>query len=116
MIHISSILVELAFRILEDPDTISYYELCNIMQNGLAYPTLLNVHYYISGNRLFDDGLRLIWNDSIIIKMLNVWYKNKVIDLYVVHEVDIHVFVKEPLFLSGPSANVSDFDNEVCGV
>ena len=60
-------------RILEDPDTISYYELYNIVQNGLAYHTLLSVHYYIPDSRSFDDLLRLIWNDSTIIEMLNIW-------------------------------------------
>ena len=45
--------------------------------------------------------------------MLNVWYKNKVIDLYIKHEVDILVFIKKPLFLSDPPANVFDFDNEI---
>ena len=46
--------------------------------------------------------------------MLNVWYKNKVIDLYIEYEVDILVFVKKLLFLSGTPANVFDFDNEIC--
>ena len=75
-------------RILEDPDTISYYELCNIVQKGLGYHSLLSVHYYILGRRSFDDGLILIWNDKTTLDMLNLWYKNKVIDLYVEHEVD----------------------------
>ena len=84
------------------------------MQNGLAYYTLLSVHYYIPDSRSFDDELRLIWNDSTTIKMLNVWYKNKVIDLYVKHEVDIPIFVEEPILLSGPPTNVSDSENEEC--
>ena len=66
-------------RIPEDPDTISYYELCNILQNGLAYYTLLSVHYYIPDSRSFDDRLRLIWNDNTTIEMLNVWYKTKLL-------------------------------------
>ena len=81
-------------RILEDLDTMSYFELCNIVKNGLTFHTLLSVHYYIPGSRSFDDGLRLIWNDYTTLEMLNIWYKNKAIDLYVEHEVDIPVFVE----------------------
>ena len=62
-----------SIRILEDPDTILYYELCNIVQKGLAYHTLLRVHYYILGSKSFDDGFRLIWNDSTTRELLNVW-------------------------------------------
>ena len=51
-------------RIFEDPDTISYFELCNIVQKNFAYHTLLSVHYYILDSRSFDDWLRLIWNDN----------------------------------------------------
>ena len=69
-------------RIPEDLNTISYFELCNIVQKGLGYHTLLNVHYYIPGSRSFDDGLRLIWDAKTILDMLNIWYKKKVIDLY----------------------------------
>ena len=102
-------------RILEDFDTMSYFELCNIVKKCLAFHTLLSVHYYIPSNRSFDDRLRLIWNDYTTLKMLNIWYKNKVIDLYVEHEVDIPVFVEEPILLSGPLTNVSDSENEVYG-
>ena len=81
-------------RILEDPDTMSYFELCNIVKNGLTFYTSLSVHYYIPGSRSFDDGLRLIWNDYTTLEMLNICYKNKVIDLYIEHEIDIPVFVE----------------------
>ena len=57
------------------------------------------MYYYIPNSRPFDGGLRLIWNDSTTIEMLNVWYKNRVIDLYVEHKVDIFVFVEKLLFL-----------------
>ena len=70
----------ISIRTLEDRDMILYFELCNIMQKDLAYHALLSLHYYISSSMYFDDVLRLIWNDSIIIDMLNIWYKNKVID------------------------------------
>ena len=86
-------------RILEDFDTMTYFELCNIVRNDLAFHTLLNMHYYIPSSRSFNDGLRLIWNYSTTIFMLNIWYKNKVIDLYIEYDVDIPNFAKKPLFL-----------------
>ena len=63
--------------------------------------------------RLFDDEFRLIWNDSTIISMLNMWVKNKVIDFCVEHKVDIAEVVDEPLFLFGPLFNVFESENEV---
>ena len=101
-------------RILEDPNTISYFKLCNIMKNDLTFHTLLSVHYYIPGSKSFNDGLRLIWNDYTTLEILNIWYKNKAIDLYVEHEVDIPMFVEKPILLSRPPTNVFDSENEVC--
>ena len=66
-------------RIFEDPDTISYFELCNIVQKNFAYHTLLSVHYYIPDNMSFDNGLRLIWNNSTTIEMLMYGTKTKLL-------------------------------------
>ena len=71
------------------------------------------MHYYIHGSRSFDDGLILIWDDKTTLDMLNIWYKNKVIDLYVEHDVDTPQFIKQPLLLSGPYVNLSNSDNKV---
>ena len=85
-------------RIPKDPNTIIFW-ISNIVQKGLVYHTLLSVHYYIPSSRSFNDGLRLIWNYSTTIFMSNIWYKNKVIDLYIEYDVDIPNFAKKPLFL-----------------
>ncbi|MBA0678230.1 hypothetical protein Goari_019588, partial [Gossypium aridum] len=56
-------------RLKEDPDTISYFELCKIVK------------------------------DSSIIDMINYWVKLKEIDLYVEHEIDTVVFVNDESML-----------------
>ncbi|MFQ6649789.1 hypothetical protein Gotur_023617 [Gossypium turneri] len=69
-------------RFKEELDTISYFELCKIVKYGTL-----------------QDNLRVVWNDSSIIDMINYWVKLKEIDLYVEHEIDTVVFVDDESML-----------------
>ncbi|MBA0683717.1 hypothetical protein Goari_025351 [Gossypium aridum] len=53
---------------------------------------------YVSGT--LQDNLRVVWNDSITIDMLNYWVKYKEINLYVEHEIDTTIFTADDLLLS----------------
>ncbi|MBA0606984.1 hypothetical protein Godav_019356 [Gossypium davidsonii] len=57
-------------RLKEDPNTISYFELCKIVKDGST------------------------------IDMINYWIKHKEIDLYVEHEINTVVFVDNDLTLA----------------
>ncbi|PPE00654.1 hypothetical protein GOBAR_DD02317 [Gossypium barbadense] len=50
-------------------------------------------------SRTLQDNLRVVWNDSSIIDMINYWVKLKEIDLYVEHEIDTVVFVDDESML-----------------
>ncbi|XVE62203.1 hypothetical protein DITRI_Ditri06bG0100000 [Diplodiscus trichospermus] len=99
----------------EDPDTISYLELCNIVKNGLVFHNVAHIYYYEPNKRSLKDGLRLTYDDKSTIDMLNIWVKHTVIDLYVEHDADIAKVVKESLLLTGPSTNITENNNEKGG-
>ncbi|PPE02099.1 hypothetical protein GOBAR_DD00872 [Gossypium barbadense] len=63
-------------RLKEDPDTISYFDF-----------------------RTLQDNLRVVWNDSTTIDMLNYCVKQKEINLYVKHEIDTVIFADDDLLL-----------------
>ncbi|XVF75301.1 hypothetical protein PTKIN_Ptkin13bG0176200 [Pterospermum kingtungense] len=65
-----------------------YYDLCDIIKKGLVYNSVTRVYFYTPESKSFDHGLRLIWDDSTTIEMLDIWYKYGEIDLYVEHEID----------------------------
>ncbi|MBA0845189.1 hypothetical protein Goarm_022370 [Gossypium armourianum] len=44
--------------------------------------------------------LRVVWNNSSTINMLNYWVKHKEIDLYVEHEIDTAIFANDDLMLT----------------
>ncbi|PPR93526.1 hypothetical protein GOBAR_AA27152 [Gossypium barbadense] len=68
-------------RLKEDPDTISYFELCKIVKQKVR------------------DNLRAVWNDSSTINMLNYYVKHNEINLYVEHEIDTTIFSDDDLIL-----------------
>ncbi|XVF84850.1 hypothetical protein PTKIN_Ptkin17bG0072500 [Pterospermum kingtungense] len=98
---------ETVARIHKDPDTMSYIELCRIVQERLAYHTVESIRYYVLRSRTFDEGLRLIWNDANTLDFLKIWIEFKEVDIYVFHKVDEPVLVEEPLILSGPPIDSS---------
>ncbi|MBA0839463.1 hypothetical protein Goarm_005183 [Gossypium armourianum] len=55
-------------------------------------------HVRYSGGEL--DNLRVVWNDSTTIDMLNYCVKQKDIDLYVKHEIDTVIFADDDLLLA----------------
>ncbi|MBA0615018.1 hypothetical protein Godav_015219 [Gossypium davidsonii] len=62
---------------------------------------------HVSGT--LQDNLRVVWNDSITIDMLNYWVKYNEIDLYVEHEIDTTIFTADDLLLT--AASVEGFDD-----
>ncbi|MBA0626834.1 hypothetical protein Godav_004426 [Gossypium davidsonii] len=50
--------------------------------------------------RTLQDNLRVVWNDSTTIDMLNYCVKQKGIDLYVKHEIDTVIFADDDLLLA----------------
>ncbi|XVF85707.1 hypothetical protein PTKIN_Ptkin17bG0138400 [Pterospermum kingtungense] len=92
-------------RFPEDPETMSFFELEKIVKNGLVYNSVDKIYFYRPGSRSFDEGLRLVWDNSSTIDMLNVWRKYKEVDLYVEHKIDMSTVLEElegPIVLSGP--------------
>ncbi|PPR86493.1 hypothetical protein GOBAR_AA34199 [Gossypium barbadense] len=53
-----------------------------------------------SVSRTLQDNLRVVWNDTSTIDMINYWVKHKEIDLYVEHEINIVVFVNDESMLA----------------
>ncbi|MBA0552218.1 hypothetical protein Golob_023048 [Gossypium lobatum] len=86
-------------RLKEDPDTISYFELCKIVKDGLGFNNVQLIYFHVFSSRTLQDNLRVVWNDSSIIDMINYWVKLKEIDLYVEHEIDTVVFVDDESML-----------------
>ncbi|KAK8694127.1 hypothetical protein V6N13_071684 [Hibiscus sabdariffa] len=73
-------------RIKEDPDTISYFELCKIVQEDLSFNVVQIIYFYVSNSKSLYDGLRVVWDDNNTIDMIYYWYKNFEIDLFVEHK------------------------------
>ncbi|KAG8496857.1 hypothetical protein CXB51_008022 [Gossypium anomalum] len=86
-------------RLKEDPDTISYFELCKIVKDGLGFNTVQLFYFLVPGCRTLQDGFRVVGNDNNIIDMINSWVKLKEIDLYVEHEIGTAVFVDDESML-----------------
>ncbi|KAG8501352.1 hypothetical protein CXB51_003535 [Gossypium anomalum] len=66
-----------------------------------------------------QDNLRVVWNDSSIIDMINYWVKHKEIDLYVEYEIETVVFIDVESLLAvaclqfGGNGNEGGEDGEV---
>ncbi|XVF43694.1 hypothetical protein PTKIN_Ptkin02bG0061200 [Pterospermum kingtungense] len=89
-------------RFPEDPDRMCYFDLLDIVRKGLKYNSVDRVYFYTPGSKLFDDGLRLIWDDKTTIEMINIWNRYGEIDLYVEHKIDVPKPLDESLNLIGP--------------
>ncbi|MBA0556291.1 hypothetical protein Golob_026406 [Gossypium lobatum] len=75
-------------RLKEDPDTIS---------------------------RTLRGNLRVVWNNSSTINMLNYCVKHKEIDLYVEHEIDTAIFANDDLMLTVATVEGVEVVGSQCG-
>ncbi|KAL1182065.1 hypothetical protein V6Z11_A02G093300 [Gossypium hirsutum] len=82
-------------RLKEDQDTISYFELCKIVKIGLGFNTAMLIYFHEPGTVGLQNNLRVIYDDTSTIVMLDFWVKFKEIELYVEHEVDNPIIVDE---------------------
>ncbi|MBA0707488.1 hypothetical protein Golax_019528 [Gossypium laxum] len=103
-------------RLKEDPYTISYFELCKIVKNGLSFNTMQLIYFHVLGNRTLQYNLRAVWNDSSTIDMLNNWVKHKKINMYVEHEIDTVIFADDDLMLAVATVEGASDGNEVVDV
>ncbi|TYH25197.1 hypothetical protein ES288_A03G150200v1 [Gossypium darwinii] len=75
-------------RLKEDLDRISYFELCKIVKIGLGFNTIMLIYFHEPSTVRLQNNLRVIYDDTSTIAMLDFWVKFKEIELYVEHEVD----------------------------
>ncbi|MBA0784449.1 hypothetical protein Gotri_024985, partial [Gossypium trilobum] len=43
----------------EDPDTVSYFELCKIVKDGLGFNILQLIYFHVLGSRTLQENLRV---------------------------------------------------------
>ncbi|MBA0756586.1 hypothetical protein Gogos_020256, partial [Gossypium gossypioides] len=48
-------------RLKEDPNAISYFELCKIVKDGLGFNIVQLIYFHILGSRTLQDNLRVVW-------------------------------------------------------
>ncbi|MBA0770403.1 hypothetical protein Gotri_019046, partial [Gossypium trilobum] len=46
-------------RLKEYPDTMSYFELCKIVKDGLGFNTVQLIYFHVLGSRTLQDNLRV---------------------------------------------------------
>ncbi|TYI39425.1 hypothetical protein ES332_A02G097600v1 [Gossypium tomentosum] len=93
-------------RLKEDQDTISYFELCKIVKIGLGFNTVMLIYFHEPGTVGLQNNLRVIYDDTSTIFMLDFWVKFKEIELYVEHEVDNPIIVDEIFLLTTGEGDV----------
>ncbi|PPR91726.1 hypothetical protein GOBAR_AA28955 [Gossypium barbadense] len=69
-------------RIKEDPNTISYFELCKIVKIELGFHTVMLIYFHEPSTVGLQNSLKVIYEDITIIAMLDFWVKFKEINLY----------------------------------
>ncbi|KAK8328861.1 hypothetical protein V6Z12_A11G281400 [Gossypium hirsutum] len=87
-------------RLKEDPDIISYFELCKIVKIGLGFNTVMLISFHEPGTVGLENNLRVIYDDTSIIAMLDFGVKFKEIELYVEHEVGNYIIVDDIFLLT----------------
>ncbi|KAL4366957.1 hypothetical protein GQ457_05G022500 [Hibiscus cannabinus] len=93
----------------EDPDTISYWEVKKIIQNHLCFNSIEIIYFHEPYSGRLQDNLRVLWDDTSTIAMLNYWEKFGFIDIYVEHKVDTPIFEEGILLLTdGVEVEVKD--------
>ncbi|KAE8698612.1 hypothetical protein F3Y22_tig00110597pilonHSYRG00502 [Hibiscus syriacus] len=84
-------------RLKEDPNTISYFEVRKIIQNALHFNGIQIIYFHEPFSGHLQDNLRVLWDDTSTIAMLNYWVKYGFIDIYFEHEVDTPFIVDDIL-------------------
>ncbi|MBA0840830.1 hypothetical protein Goarm_003374 [Gossypium armourianum] len=97
-------------RLKDDLDTISYFELCKIVEIGLGFNTVMLTYFHELGTVGLQNNLRVIYDDTSTIAMLDFWVKFKEIDLYVEHEVDNPIIVDEMFLLTVEGGDVEGIE------
>ncbi|KAK8669521.1 hypothetical protein V6N13_106949 [Hibiscus sabdariffa] len=93
----------------EDPDTISYWEVKKIIQNHLCFNSIEIIYFHEPYSGRLQDNLRVLWDDTSTIAMLNYWEIFGFIDIYVEHKVDTPIFEEGILLLTdGVEVEVKD--------
>ncbi|PPD78404.1 hypothetical protein GOBAR_DD24676 [Gossypium barbadense] len=102
-------------RLKEDLDTISYFELCNIVKIKLGFHTVMLVYFHEPGTVGLQNNLRVISDDIFTINILDFWVKFKEIHLYVEHEVDNLIIVDDILLLTVGESDVEGVEADEKG-
>ncbi|KAH1081730.1 hypothetical protein J1N35_021491 [Gossypium stocksii] len=97
-------------RLKEDPDTISYFELCKIVKTGLGFNTVMLIYFHEPGTVGLQNNLRVIFDDNSTIAMLDFWVKFKEIELYVEHKVDNPIIVDDIFLLTTGEGDVEEVE------
>ncbi|TYJ15670.1 hypothetical protein E1A91_A10G199100v1 [Gossypium mustelinum] len=97
-------------RLKEDPNTISYFELCKIVKIGLGFNTVMLIYFHEPGTVGLQNNLRVIYDNTSTITMLDFWVKFKEIELYVEHEVDNLIIVDETFLLTTGEGDVEGLE------
>ncbi|KAK8614276.1 hypothetical protein V6N13_122640 [Hibiscus sabdariffa] len=93
----------------EDPYTISYWEVKKIIQNHLCFNSIEIIYFHEPYSGCLQDNLRVLWDDTSTIAMLNYWEKFDFIDIYAEHKVDTPIFEEGILLLiDGVEVEVED--------
>nr|KJB65642.1 hypothetical protein B456_010G106800 [Gossypium raimondii] len=93
-------------RFKEDPDTISYFELYKIVKIELEFNTVILIYFHEPSTVGLQNNLRVIYDDTSTIAMLDFWVKFKEIELYVEHKVDNPIIVDEIFLLTTREGDV----------
>ncbi|XVF43320.1 hypothetical protein PTKIN_Ptkin02bG0031200 [Pterospermum kingtungense] len=79
--------------------------------NGICLCLVCNsvdrIYFNTPESKSFDEGARLIWDNSSTIDMLEVWTTYKEVDLYVEHKIDVAQPIEETILLTGPPIEMS---------
>ncbi|KAH1083893.1 hypothetical protein J1N35_023654 [Gossypium stocksii] len=97
-------------RLKENPDTISYFELCKIVKIGLEFNTVMLIYFHEPSTVGLQNNLRVIFYDNSTIAMLDFWVKFKEIELYVEHEVDNPIIVDDIFLLTTGEGDVEEVE------
>ncbi|TYH90856.1 hypothetical protein ES332_A13G077500v1 [Gossypium tomentosum] len=93
-------------RLKEDLDTIYYFELCKIVKIRLGFHTTMLVYFHEPGTVGLQNNLKVIYDNTSTIAMLDFWVKFKEIHLYAEHEVDNPIIVDDMLLLTAGESDV----------
>ncbi|TYI06760.1 hypothetical protein ES332_A10G181300v1 [Gossypium tomentosum] len=99
-------------RLKEDPDKISFFELCKIVKIGLGLNTVFLIYFHEPGTAGLQNNLKVIYDDTSTIAMLDFWVKFKKVDIYVEHEVGNLIIVDEMFLLTAEEGDVEEVESD----